>query len=288
MIEDSVNSDDSENEAKTAKPKAHRPPPEKSWQSKFSCMAKHTSTDNHSNPNARTIEILQQMSDYYSRTQDHWRSLSYRKCISALRNQPHKITTREAALAIPNIGSRLATKIEEIALTDRLRRLENTNLDDRDTALQLFLKIYGVGSSQASQWIDQGHRTLADLLAKVPLTKNQRIGIDHMEDFAARIPRKEVERHGKVVRDAVAQVDPSIELTIGGSYRRGAADSGDVDFIITKPNAPIETLRTLILDSVIPRLFASNYLKTSLAATSAQGSKWHGCACLPGPAQVWR
>lgn len=62
-----------------------------------------------------------------------------------------------------------------------------------------------------------------------------------------------------------------------------------MDFIITKPNAPIETLRTLVLDSVIPRLFAANYLKASLAVTSrTSGSKWHGCACLPGPSQVWR
>ncbi|KAI4120904.1 MAG: hypothetical protein LQ338_006691 [Usnochroma carphineum] len=289
MITNSADANDSEEEAESFKTKKAAAP-QKSWQAKFSCMDKHTSTDKQSNPNARTIEILQQMTDYYSRTQDHWRSLAYRKAISALKKQPRRITTAEEAVSIPNIGSRLATKIEEIAFTDRLRRLENTSLDHRDMALQLFLKIYGVGVSQASQWIDQGHRTLADLLSKASLTKNQRIGIDHIEDFAARIPRKEVERHGKVVRDAMAQVDPTIELTIGGSYRRGAVDSGDVDFIITKPNAPIETLRTLVFDSVIPRLFAQNYLKTSLASsTSSQnGSKWHGCACLAGPSQRWR
>ncbi|KAL8986938.1 MAG: hypothetical protein Q9177_003803 [Variospora cf. flavescens] len=261
-------------------------------------MDKNTATEKGVNPNARTVEILQQMSDYYDRTRDHWRSLAYRKCVSALRKQPNKITTKAEALSIPGIGDRLATKIEEIAFTDRLRRLENTSLDDRDTALQLFLKIYGVGPSQASQWIDQGHRTLADLLSSAPLTKNQRVGIAHIDDFAARIPRHEVERHANLVRSAFHQVDPTIEVTVGGSYRRGAPDSGDVDFIVTKPDAPIETLRALVLDTVIPRLFAANYLKASLAAgtshsgtsssSSAGGSKWHGCACLPGSGAVWR
>ena len=253
-------------------------------------MSKHTNTDHSTNPNARTIEVLQQMSDYYSRTQDHWRTLAYRKAISQLKNHPVKITTKAEALAIPQIGDRLATKIEEIVLSNRLRRLENTSLDDRDTALQLFLGIYGVGSAQASQWIDQGHRTLEDLVSKVSLTKNQRIGIDHIEDFAARIPRLEVEWHGKIVRDAIEQVDPTIQVTIGGSYRRGAADSGDVDCILTKADSSLDVLRTLVLETIIPRLFASNYLKACLATTSrTTGSKWHGCACLPGgPRKTWR
>ncbi|KAL8898504.1 MAG: hypothetical protein Q9207_006659, partial [Kuettlingeria erythrocarpa] len=263
-------------------------------------MTKHTaagSSDDGANPNARTIEILQKMLQYYDRTRDQWRTLAYRKAISALKNQAQKITTKEAALAIPNIGARLAAKIEEIAFTDRLRRLDNTSLDDRDTALQLFLGIYGVGPALASQWIEHGHRTLTDLLASASLTPNQRIGIDHIADFALRIPRQEVERHGHIVRTAIAKVDPAIEITIGGSYRRGAASSGDVDFIITKPSASIETLRTLILDTVIPRLFASHYIKACLAAPSSSrspsggGSKWHGCARLPGPStphQPWR
>ncbi|KAL8705898.1 MAG: hypothetical protein Q9201_001046, partial [Fulgogasparrea decipioides] len=278
------NSSDEEPE----RPKAKKPSSDKSWQAKFSCMDKHTGTDNQENANARTIEILQQMADYYDRTQDHWRTIAYRKAISALKKQPHKITSQEEALAIPSIGSRLAAKIEEIVFTDRLRRLENTTFDASDTALQLFLKIYGVGHAQASQWINQGHRTLEDLKTKASLTKNQRIGIDHIEDFAARVPRKEVERHGKIVRNAIAKEDARIEVTIGGSYRRGAQDSGDVDFIITKPDYSIDTLRTIILDTVIPRLFASNYLKCTLAATSrTDGSKWHGAACLPG-SKVWR
>ncbi|KAL8815484.1 MAG: hypothetical protein Q9223_005376 [Gallowayella weberi] len=282
--------DDSDNDNSQMKPKrikAKESSSRESRQAKFICMEKHTDTENQTNPNARTIEVLKQMTDYYDRTNDHWRTIAYRKAIGALKKQNRKITTKEEAFAIPFIGQRLATKIEEIVFTNRLRRLENTNFDATDAALQLFLGIYGVGHSQASQWINAGYRTLEDLKTKATLTKNQKIGIDHMDDFATRITRKQVEHHGQIVRDAIAKADPNIQVTIGGSYRRGAPDSGDVDFLISHPHCSMETLRTVILETVIPSLFTQSYLRHTLASTSrTSGSKWHGCATLPG-SNVW-
>ncbi|KAI4106514.1 MAG: hypothetical protein LQ339_002974 [Xanthoria mediterranea] len=281
-------SDDDDRKGKLDKRSTRIPSFDKSRQAKFSCMEKHTGTEDESNPNARTIEVLKQMMDYYDRTNEHWKTIAYRKAIAALKKQTRKITTKEEALAIPFIGSRLAVKIEEIVFTNRLRRLENTNFDSADIALQLFLKIYGVGHSQASLWINQGYRTLNDLLTKATLTTNQKIGIEHIDDFATRIPRDEVEHHGRIVRNAIHKEDPAIEITIGGSYRRGAPDSGDVDFIITKPDASMETLRTIILDTVIPSLFQQHYLRHALASSTSRsdGSKWHGCATLPG-SKIW-
>ena len=261
---------------------------DRSWQENFSCMQKHDGLDKAGNPNARTIEVLQQMADYYERTKDHWRLTAYRRAIAALRKEPRKIFTKEEAFAIPFIGERLAAKIEEIVWTNRLRRLENANLEPTDRVLQTFMNIYGVGYAQASLWVDQGHRTLDDLVAKASLTKNQKIGIAHYNDFLQRIPRAEVTRHDALVRAAIHTLDPTIEVTIGGSYRRGAPDSGDIDFILTKPSCTPATLRTIVLDTIIPHLFSQNYLQAGLAVTSAsEGSKWHGAACLPGTS-VWR
>lgn len=261
-------------------------------------MHKHDGKDKARNPNSRTIEILQQMLEYYDRTNDHWRTLAYRKAISALRKHNTKVTSEEEACNIPFIGQRLAVKIEEIVRTDRLRRLENTSLEPHELTLQKFLKIYGVGLAQATKWINQGHRTLSDLMSKAHLTKNQRIGIEHYADFQARIPRAEVESHGNFVRTCIHNIDPTIQITIGGSYRRGAPDSGDVDFIITKPNCSMGTLRTIIFDTVLPALKKHNYIKAHLASSSSSssskvpntsasgsgsGSKWHGAASLPSP-----
>lgn len=251
-------------------------------------MSKHDGTGKSENLNARTIEVLQQMADYYERDQDHWRLTAYRRAIAALRKQDRKITTEEEAFAIPFIGERLAAKIEEIVWTNKLRRLDNTILDPNAKTLQLFMGIYGVGLKQATKWMDQGHNSIPDLLENAHLTKNQNIGIAHYEDFKTRIPRTEMDRHNGYVRETCSKIDDTVQFTIGGSYRRGAADSGDLDFIVTKPNATIETLRTIILDTIIPKLFERGYLKVGLATTDkVDGSKWHGAAALPGT-KVWR
>ena len=254
----------------------------------FSCMSKHDGTGRSANPNARTIEVLQQMADYYERDNDHWRLTAYRRAIAALRKEDRKITTEEEAIAIPSIGQRLAAKIEEIVWTKKLRRLDNTNLDPNAEVLQLFMAIYGVGLKQATKWIGQGHRSIPELLEKAHLTKNQKIGIAHYEDFKARIPRAEMDRHDRYVRETCRKIDDTLQVTIGGSYRRGAADSGDVDIIVTKPDATGGNLRTIVLDRVIPELFDKGYLKVGLATTDkVDGSKWHGAAALPGTT-VWR
>ncbi|KAJ5091854.1 hypothetical protein NUU61_006724 [Penicillium alfredii] len=256
------------------------------WMQNFVCMQKFEPSTNK-NPNGRTIEVLQQMLDYYTRTADQWRVLAYRKAINALRRQPQRVVTRSQALSIPGIGTRLADKIEEIVLTNHLRRLDNASGTPEDLIIQEFLGVYGAGLAQASQWVAQGYRSLEDLREKAPLTKNQRIGVDHYHDFAQRIPRKEVEAHGDIVRKAVQQVDSEMQVIIGGSYRRGALDSGDIDVLITKPGASLEQIRSMMMDVAIPQLFSDSFLQVSLAISRQEGSKWHGASALPG-SRVWR
>lgn len=289
-VNDTETSDASDTES-VGKKESHLSEEDKmieAWQQKFACMQKHDSSSNLDNPNCKTIEVLQQMLDYYTRTSDQWRTLAYRKAIAALRRQPRKIVTRAQALAIPGIGPRLADKIEEIVFTNRLRRLESTNNRPEDLILQEFLGVYGAGISQASRWIAQGYRTLDDLKTKAALTRSQRIGVEHYHDFAQRIPRREVEAHGEIVRKAVQKADPGMQVIIGGSYRRGASDSGDIDLLITKDDATIEQITTMMMDTVIPRLFQDGFLQVSLASTSrGDGSKWHGASVLPG-SKIWR
>ncbi|KAL4976794.1 hypothetical protein BDW66DRAFT_159417 [Aspergillus desertorum] len=258
------------------------------WQQRFVCMQKHESTSGARNPNARTIEVLQQMLDYYTRTGDHWRTMAYRKATSALRNQSKKVISRSEAIQIPGIGERLAEKIEEIVLTNRLRRLDNTSNTVEDSLLQTFLGVYGAGLTVASRWIAQGYKSLEDLREKASLTHSQRIGLDHYFDFSQRVPRSEVQAHGDFVRRVVQKESPGMQVIIGGSYRRGAATSGDIDLLITRPDATIEEIRTLMLDNVLPKLFEQGFLQACLATTSrGDGSKWHGASKLPG-CQLWR
>jgi DNA polymerase lambda/DNA polymerase IV len=257
---------------------------------RFACHTGGTkdATATSTNPNARTIEVLQSMSDYYARTNDHWRTTAYRRAITTLKQHPTRITTAKEAYLLPNVGPRLAAKIEEIVTTNKLQRLDEASSDPTSPILELFLKIYGVGIAQASKWVSQGHRTLDDLLAHVNLSTNQRIGIEHFEDLNTRIPRAEVGALAAHVRRTAHGVDSAVELLVGGSYRRGADSSGDIDFIVTKKGTTSETDLVPFLDETVARLTNAGFLVAALAVHKQGkggevlgGSKWHGCCVLP-------
>lgn len=261
-------------------------------QEAYSCTTGGTGITDENNPNRHTIEILEKMSKYYGRINDNWRELSYRKACGTLRRQAIKIATFEQAFELPTIGERIATKIEEIAVTGRLRRLDNAELEPEDHLLKLFLGIYNVGPSEASKFIRAGYKTLDDLRTKARLTKCQQIGLDHYEDFATRIPRDQMTALGDIVKEVAKTIDPEVNPIIGGSYRRGANDSGDIDFIFTKPGTTHAHHLRSFLSSLVSHLTNTGFLTCALATPSKHrsddsGSKWHGACVLPGN-PIWR
>ena len=258
-------------------------------QNAFSCMKGGTGVALEANPNERTIEVLQEMCDIYERVRDQWRSRAYRRAIGVLKKQNMKITSFDEARSLTFVGDRLAAKIQEIALTDRLRRLDNAKLEPTDQILSLFLKIYGVGLSQAWKWIQAGHRTLDDLKAHARLSESQRLGIDHYDHFNTRIPREEMTALGSVVKAAVLSVDPTLRAIIGGSYRRGASTSGDIDFILTKPGTSSSHELIAALNRLVDLLTQDRFLVAALSTPSryGSGSTWHGACVLPG-SSTWR
>lgn len=212
------------------------------------------------------------MATYYDRTGDHWRTTAYRKAIAALRKQNHLVRTKEQALKIFGIGNRLANKIEEIVTTDRLQKLESTLADPSDKVLQLFMGVYGAGVKQSRLWIDQGFRTLEDLKV-ASLTDNQKVGIEHYDDFQQRIPRAEVAQHGAIVQEALHRADKRLTAIVGGSYRRGMPDSGDIDVMITHDSAELPQLRKWVFEEAVPYLFRTGFMKYAFATSRSSGKQ---------------
>lgn len=255
----------------------------------YLCMESHSDSDKGQNPNDQTMKMLQEMATTYDRTGDQWRMKAFRQAIGKLRKQDRLITTSQEARSI-GIGESVAAQVEEIVSTGRYRRLEYAQNDPRTQIVKLFTGVYGAGETTAHKWIAQGYRTLDDLRRKAELNDNQRIGLEHYDDFQLRIPRNEVKQHAAVVEVALKAADPGLQVIIGGSYRRGSKDSRDIDCIIFKPDAEISHIRTLMLDTVIPDLLAQGFLKVALASghsSSDDSSKWHGASCLPSM-KVWR
>lgn len=255
---------------------------------KFQCHTGGTKgkVTGQENPNALAISVLKKMAEYYTNTNDRWRSVAYRRAITELDGiTDRKISTAEDAMQLPCFGPRLADKLEEIVNTHSLARLEYALSDPMSKVLALFLGIYGVGKSTADKWIAQGFRTLDDLLDRAKLNDNQRMGIDHYQDLNTRIPREEVTQLGEYVKAEAAKIDQSVHLLIGGSYRRGADTSGDIDFIITKDGTTSGQDLVPFLDQLVGNLWRQGFLTAEVASHSSHkdsgGSKWHGCCVLP-------
>lgn len=60
------------------------------------------------------------------------------------------------------------------------------------------------------------------------------IGLTLYEDLKQRIPREECKQIYDLVKREALMIDPKLDIEIMGSYRRGAENSGDVDFLITR------------------------------------------------------
>ncbi|KAI8953748.1 hypothetical protein F4801DRAFT_82575 [Xylaria longipes] len=291
----------SENESLPKKKKGKgRPRPQRNdananfGQDKFMCMRGGTRDKKTSGPNAETIKLFEEMAEEHRLSDETWRVQSYRKAVATLRRQPKKITTAKEAKVLPNIGSSLADHIEEIATTGRFKKLDNARSEPSRAALRMFCNVYGAGVPTARRWVELGYRTLDDLRTKATLSTNQQLGVEHYDDLLTRIPRAEVKALGDHVKDVAPTIDPSIELIIGGSYRRGAETSGDIDIIITKTGTSSTQELSPFLDRLVAALTKAGFLTAALASHRHDGgNKWHGCcvlpeAAFPGPKEDYR
>lgn len=85
------------------------------------------------------------------------------------------------------------------------------------------------------------------------LTQKERTGVEHSEDFLQHIPRAEVTKHGGIVRMALQKADHGFQAIFGGSHRRGNTGPDDIAILITKENASLAHILTIVLDTVVPR-----------------------------------
>ncbi|KAI1300348.1 hypothetical protein F5Y03DRAFT_233644 [Xylaria venustula] len=263
-------------------------------QDRFMCMRGGTKDKRPRGPNSDVIRLLEEMVEEHILSDDNWRVQSYRKAIATLRRQPKKIRTAKEAAALNNIGISLAKHIEEIVSTGRFEKLDEIRREPSREALKVFSNIYGVGVATAKKWVELGHRTLHDLRMKVNLSVNQKVGVDYYDDLLTRIPRAEVKALGDHVKDVAATIDPAVELIVGGSYRRGADSSGDIDLIMTKNGTSSTQDLVPFLEKLVEVLTKEGFLTAALASHRHDGgNKWHGCCVLPetafpGPKEEYR
>lgn len=193
-----------------------------------------------SNHNQRICQIFEQLYKIRVAQGEEWRAKSYEKVIPLLRNYHKDIESGLEARQIPGIGDKLSTKIDEILRTGTLSELNTATLpqtpqdQEKEQVLQLFEKIEGVGPKTALKWYNTGYRKISDIPLSI-CTATQAIGVQLYHELIQRIPRTEMDQFNQIFH---YYLDPmGIQFVICGSYRRGRADSGDVDvLLIARPD----------------------------------------------------
>lgn len=214
-------------------------------------------------PNQDFVDFLFELSNYERNVnRNTFKSNAYRKAAGVLANLDQRITSGDEARKLDGIGAKIAEKIDEFIRTGKLRKLEKIRADDSNTAINLFTRVAGIGPAKARALVDQGHNDLQDL-RKDPdaagLSKAQKIGLKHFDDFEKRIPRAEISRIEAKIVAGIRAVDPKFRATICGSFRRGLPSSGDVDVLLTHPDfrsssSGSGSLSGRLLRSVVDRL----------------------------------
>lgn len=134
--------------------------------------------------------------------------------------------------------------------------------DPRRTALAELLTVTSIGPTRARALVGMGVAGVVDLRARVArgevtVNAKEALGLLHWEDFNVRIPRAEMDRHRQAVLAVARVVAPSnVRVEVMGSYRRGAAESGDIDVAII---APTQREASTAMASIVGRLLADGY-----------------------------
>ena len=236
----------------------------------------------------KIIQELEVMRRNAEQDRNVFKARAYQKVIAQLTSWTGPpIRTMDDLAGVQGVGEKIREKIAEILATGHLAAADELRRDADMPRKELWLKIYGVGPVKAKAISEirpalQGFADLRRHAAENPgyLNDKQAIGLKYAEHADLRIPRAEMHDHAALVVAAAAAVSPEFVAEVVGSYRRGAADSGDIDVLLTLPDEVPLAERKRRFAAVCDRL-AADYVTDVLAKGD---KKFMGYARLPAAA----
>lgn len=199
--------------------------------------------------------------------------------IRVLRGVPYKVLDNLDKLQYEEaIDATTRVQIIQFLRTGAFEELDRLRQHKKVRAFAEWRPILGTGAQDMESWYRKGLRGLADLRravadGRINLRPIQRCGLYHYADLTKRIPRSNTERIADDIMAHIVTIDPTAELTIAGSYRRGAASSGDVDLIVRI--SELDGIRVLNAHKLEASLSADpNYVHTVLGGTERLTVLW--------------
>lgn len=201
-------------------------------------MSKRKAPASENNPNHDFCEFLIELANYERNVNRNiYKYNAYRNAANVLAAHPTRIKSGEEAKKLKGIGVKIAKKIDEFLQTGKLQKLEKIREDNDSTAINFLTRVSGIGPSKAKELVDANIKTIEDLHKnKHKLNHHQLIGLKYFEDFEMKIPREEIQEIEELIKRKITGLDSQYLITICGSYRRGKAESGDIDVLLTHPS----------------------------------------------------
>lgn len=201
--------------------------------------------------NEKFIQVLEALSSIMLKQGETFRARAYQKAQEFIMSYPTNIKSLNELKGKPNIGPAILEKLEEFVSTGTLKIIER----EKNNPINILSDVYGIGPKKAQELVEQGITTIDQLRAnqKQLLNDTQIVGLKYYEDILKRIPRSEIECYNTLFKNIFKDQIKNASYEIVGSYRRRAADSGDIDVILTSNSASAFTnfINILISQKII-------------------------------------
>ena len=223
--------------------------------------------------NEEFIELMEKLNNIMLKQGEPFRARAYQKAQETIMSYPEDIYTTSQLQGKPGIGSTIMDKLDEYVKTGTLRVLEK----EKTNPINILGDIYGVGPKKSKELVDAGITTIDELRDRQDELLNdvQKVGLKYYEQIQKRIPRSEIEEYEKMFRDNFEKVvngltngNTNAKFEIVGSYRRGAAESGDIDVIITGSTGAVYKafIDQLLKEGIILEVLSRGSSKTLVIA----------------------
>ena len=186
------------------------------------------------NLNQGIVDFLFELANYEKNVNRNvFKHNAYRKAASVISKLPNELRSGDEARKLNGVGDKIAKKIDEFLSTGKLAKLEKIRNEDSSIAINELTRVAGIGPAKARELFESGIQSVEQLRKNQDsLTKGQKIGLKHFEDFEKRIPREEISEIESIVREQLRKFDDKYQITICGSYRRGLPSSGRVHHLV--------------------------------------------------------
>lgn len=186
--------------------------------------------------NEMVLKYLQILLDYNRVKNEVFRVKSYRNAIGVINKFHIPIISGNQMKKYKGIGSKIASKIQEILDTNGLKEVDvelQSHLQKTEIITELS-KVWSVGVKTAEKLVAAGIESIDDLRNYPELLNDeQRKGLKYHNSIHEPIPRNEITQTSNRISSIFREVDPDIKIEVCGSYRRGSSSSGDIDILIS-------------------------------------------------------